>query len=97
MLIVVSLYYLVYYNKMLNLSRIKMLKSFIQPTFLALIAAGIIAWIPFNNIMINWIGERLNLIIRCIIKTFIWLVPYSILLLVTHAIGKEEIKIATKR
>ena len=96
-LIVVSLYYLVYYNKMLNLSRIKMLKSFIQPTFLALIAAGIIAWIPFNNIMINWIGERLNLIIRCIIKTFIWLVPYSILLLVTHAIGKEEIKIATKR
>lgn len=49
-------------------------------------------WQTGRLVLINGIGERLNLIIRIAI----WLVS-SLLLPVTHAIGKEEIKIVTKR
>ena len=90
--IVIGLYYLVYYKKLIGLKRSKMLKSFLVPTALGVIAYACTRFIKVDNVIFGNINERIALIIICIIKTAIWLIPYTVLLIITGTLKINEIK-----
>ncbi|MBP5502205.1 MAG: polysaccharide biosynthesis C-terminal domain-containing protein [Bacteroidales bacterium] len=78
-LIVIGLYYLYYYKKLLNLSRIKMFFTFFKPTSIALLLFVVIKLIPSFGIETD--GSRLPYLYICLIKSTLWLIPYVLLLL----------------
>lgn len=85
-------YYFYFYNKILNLKSFKVFRSFIIPTFL-----GFLAYIMLYSININFaypIGEggaRVLVIIQCLVKGFLWLIMYAILLIGVKVVKFEEI------
>lgn len=78
--IIIGLYYVSFYKKLLNLSRRKMIKCFVVPTSIAAIVYVIVSLIPVDIGIFGHINERFAYILVCIIKTFIWSVPYIAIL-----------------
>ena len=91
-IIVIGLYYLIYYKKLIGLKRSQMLKSFLAPTILGFIAYAFAQLVKITPEMFAGMNERLALIFICIIKTLIWLIPYTALLLSTGTLKINEIK-----
>lgn len=89
-IIVMGLYYGVYYKTIIKLSRMKMLKSFFIPTFMAFAVFFVILNIPFP-IHITNLDARLDWIVMCIIKSLLWLIPYIIILLLTNTLSRKEV------
>jgi len=87
-LIVIGLYYVYYYKKLLNLSRIKMFFTFIKPTFIAIILLAIIKQIPNNWIETD--GGRLAYLYLCLIKSALWLIPYLLILFACKIIDIKD-------
>lgn len=81
-IIQVSFYYLYFNPKILGLNAFKVFKSFIVPTFL-----GIVAAMPFFIFELNT-----NLLLQIIIKSALWLLLYSGLLLIFKVLQKEELQ-----
>ena len=90
--IVVGLYYGVYYSKIIKLKRLEMLRSFFVPTLLAFFVFLIIWHIPFPSRISADLGERINWIFICIIKSVSWLLPYILILLLTKTLNYGEVK-----
>jgi len=78
--IVIGLYYLFYYKKIIKLNRKKMILCFLKPTIISTIILLIVYFIPFNRINFISFNERLNMIVMTFIKTCTWLIPYIITL-----------------
>ena len=85
-----SLYYIYYYNKLMGLSRIKMLLCFVKPTFYASIIAILIGYIPFSPEWFPGINERLCYILLCGIKSLCWVIPYFLLLFYSRILNLKE-------
>lgn len=85
--IVIGLYYLSYYKKLMRLRRLKMALAFVRPTALAVIAFIIASIIPFDWFDIHVENDRLSLILQCILKTSIWIIPYTVLLFATKTLS----------
>lgn len=94
--VVISLYYLGYYKKLFNLSRLKMFLSFAKPTILSILLYLLILIIPFPYDYFHICGERTTSIVLCIVKTLLWLIPYFLLLFVSKVIRLSEFKINEK-
>ncbi len=74
--IVIGAYYIAYYKTLLNLSRLKMLASFLKPTLLASICA-IITYILFKILFQQYyINDRWMLILWFISKSITWLILF---------------------
>ena len=89
-LIVIGLYYVYYYKKLLNLSRIKMFWTFIKPTLIAIILLVAIKLIP--NIWIETDGSRLSYMYVCFIKSVLWLIPYLLILFALRIIDIKDFR-----
>ena len=79
-IIVMAMYYIAFYKQYLDLPRLKILWTFLKPTIVALIAAGIVFCLPFKFDIINLHNEKMNYICICMIKNITWLLLYYTLL-----------------
>lgn len=77
---IIGLYYVYFYNKLLNLSRWRMFLCFTKPTLIAVLVCIIAYKIPISIESLDGINERIAYILICIIKSSIW-VLLDILLL----------------
>lgn len=89
-IIVIGLYYCVYYHHLLKLQRFKMLKCFFKPTLMAFILFFVIWNIPIPQHFVDY-NNRLDWILICIAKSLLWLIPYIVLLLLTHTLSYKEL------
>ena len=85
-LIVIGLYYIVYYKKIVNLSRWRMFRCFIVPTLISLLMLVLASLIPMKMEWFSIFDERLQYISICIIKSLLWLIPYLALLCGLHIV-----------
>ena len=90
--IIIGLYYISFYKKLLNLSRKKMVKCFVVPTVIAFIVYIIASLVPINIKMLGDINERLAYILVCLMKTIIWGVPYILILYICKIIDFKQFK-----
>ncbi len=89
-LIVISLYYIIYYRRLLNLDRWKMFRCFIVPTLLSLVVLAIVSLIPIRIEWFSILGERMQYICMCIIKSLLWLISYLVILYESHVINLKS-------
>lgn len=79
-LIIIGLYYAYFYKKLLGLSRLKMLKSFLSPLLLAMIAFGMVYHIPLSIDMFSEMNIRIAYVLVCAVKSSAWLILFALLL-----------------
>lgn len=90
--IVIGLYYVAYYKKILFLSRIKMIKCFLFPTIIAFVVLFLVHSIPIKITIFEYLNERIALILTCVIKTLLWLIPYVSLLPIFKIVSVKDLK-----
>ena len=91
--IVIGAYYLVYYRKLMGLSRWKMARSFLLPTLPAFaLAAVCMLLVRLTPEDFPGIGRRLAFVFITLIKTACWLIPYAALLLLARIVRLSEFK-----
>lgn len=91
--IVIGAYYLVYYRRLMGLSRRRMFVSFLLPTVTALaVMALCIAFVHIDPYSFGGMNIRWANLLVCLIKTAIWIVPYFALLLLTGQLKLSEFK-----
>ena len=95
--IVIGLYYVYYYKKLLSLSRWKMLRCFLAPTAIAALTLIPVSLIGFSPEMFGDMNLRLACILVCLLKTLVWIVPYFALLFAFRILGRNDIKEMTGR
>lgn len=78
--IVIGLYYIVYYKKLLDLSRRRMFSVFLKPTLLSFFILFIVNILPINIDSLKLEPNRFSFILICIIKIMAWIIPYIVLL-----------------
>lgn len=89
-ILVIGLYYVEYYKKLLQLSRRRMLKSFLYPTLISLLVLVIVYNIPITFISQDSI--RLTNVLVFSVKTLLWIIPYFILLAAFKVIDFKELR-----
>lgn len=89
--------YCYYYSKVLKLSNIKVLASFLKPTLCGVVAL-IVAHILLNNYTTFHVfaSERMNYILAFSVKSVVWLVLFSGLILITRTLRIRGKKLLTK-
>lgn len=95
-IIVIGLYYVAYYKKLMQLSRWKMFKSFALPTVVSFAVMALV-WLVPVELHIPSLGDRLNWILICLVRTLLWLVPYVGALVLFRVISPSEIRVLWKR
>lgn len=90
-IITTGLYYVYYYDKVMGLSRIKMLWCFLKPTFIAIFSAALIYYLPLYIDTFSWMNDRIAYIVICVIKSFIWLTLYAMFLFLMHIVSWGEV------
>ena len=90
--IIIGLYYVSFYKKLLNLSRLRLLKCFVVPTAVATIVYVFVAFLPIDITMFSAINERLAYMIICAVKTLIWAIPYLVILRVFKIVDFKQLK-----
>lgn len=91
-IMVLGLYYLVYYKKLMNLSRLEMLKSFVVPSIISVSMMAIVWCIPLDTNMIRIDNIRISYICVAIVKSMMWLIPYFLLLVRFKLISYKELR-----
>lgn len=90
-LIMIGLYYISFYKKLLHLRRLKLFKCFLEPTILAIIVYVLICFIPIDLSVFGHMNERLIYILICFIKTVLWCIPYLLLLSIFKIINLKHL------
>lgn len=90
-LVIIGLYYVSFYKKLLGLSRIKLFLDFIKPTIVAFISFGICYLIPFNELSF-WHNNRMYYIVMFVIKSVVWFIPYAAMLFGFKLLTVKEIR-----
>lgn len=90
--IVIGLYYIGYYKKLFGLSRRKMFMSFAKPTLISIILFLLVKKIQINYDSFYFLSERLTYVLICIVKSFIWLILYSVIILGLRVVKISEFK-----
>lgn len=89
--IVIGLYYMYYYRKVIGLKRHRMMLSFLVPTVLSFAVYAICAYfIKLDVSSFPSLAPRLSYICICVIKTLAWLIPYALILLATRTVRLSE-------
>ncbi len=79
-LIIIGLYYLYFYKKLLQLDRIRLFKCFALPALIAVVISFVVSFISVSVDMFGGLNMRLAYILACTIKSLIWGVLYVIIL-----------------
>lgn len=96
--IIIGLYYLYYYKKLLNLSRSRMLAAFTLPTLASVVTLIPCLLLIHPDISIfGEMNERIAYLLICLIKTAAWLIPYIAMLLIVGLIKPAEFKGLVKK
>ena len=90
--IIIVLYYISFYKKLLNLSRMKMMKCFLVPTVIAIGVYVLASLIPISINMFGAINVRVAYILVCIVKTMVWGIPYIAILHFCKIIDFKQLK-----
>lgn len=92
-LIVIGSYYLVYYRKLMGLSRSRMAFSFLAPTLTAFAVMAIcMLVVKISPESFGGMNRRLAFILICLVKTACWIIPYGLILLATRQVRLSEFK-----
>ena len=91
-LIVIGLYYFYYYKKLLGLDRLRMAWSFLTPTAVAFAVLWLVSLVPFGADAFSGMNQRLSLVLVCVLKSLLWLLPYGAVLYITGVVKKEDIE-----
>lgn len=91
--VIIGLYYISFYKRLLGLSRKTLFVKFLFPTLVGCIVLFLCYFIPFER-FIFWDNNRLYYLAMFIIKAITWLIPYLILLFLFKIITIKEIKYA---
>ncbi len=89
---IIGLYYLVFYKKLLHLSRLRLFLCFIKPTILGTTLCVLTSWIKISISIFSNINERIAYLLICCIKSLIWLLPYILLLAIFKIIDFKTLK-----
>lgn len=90
-LVIIGLYYVSFYKKLLGLSRLKLFMDFLVPTLIATASLLICLLIPFDKISF-WNNNRFYYLAMLAIKTVCWFIPYIIMIFAFKQITLEEIR-----
>lgn len=90
--IIIGLYYISFYKKLLHLSRLRLLKCFAMPTLIAFLIFFVVSLIPIHISMFGSINKRLAYIFICIVKSFMWLMPYLCVIHLTKIINLKQLR-----
>lgn len=90
-----SLYYIVYYSRVLGLQKRKVFSSFIQPTIIAMLSVLFVFLLPITDL---WVfpATRLGFICLFAIKSTIWVILFFVMLFATKTIKYKGRKVITK-
>ena len=89
--IIIGLYYLYFYKKLLKLSRWKLFRCFAIPSLIATLLAAVVSLVPINISLFGGINERMAYIFVCGIKTLVWMIPYILILQVTKVVDFKQL------
>lgn len=89
---IIGSYYAVYYKKLMGLSRWKMFRCFLIPTCLAIVVLVLVNCVPIRQEYFAAFPMRIQYILICIVKSLLWLLPYSALLIAFHVIDIKSLK-----
>lgn len=90
--VIIGLYYVTFYKKLLGLSRRKMLMCFVKPTLIAVVIYILVSFIPFDIFMLGGINERMAYLVLCVIKSLIWAIPYVGILYFCRIVDFKQLK-----
>jgi O-antigen/teichoic acid export membrane protein len=91
-LTIIGMYYVCFYKKMFNLSRLMVLKKFVSPVILAVVVLIPVSLLPIDISLFGLLNERVAYILLCMIKSLIWIIPYIKLLFVFKIIDIQSFK-----
>lgn len=91
-LVIIGLYYVSFYKKLLGLSRFRMFRSFIHPVVVSIITSCVVFVLPISVDLFNGMNLRLANIIVCFIKSSIWLILYILALYQFKMLDLKELK-----
>ncbi len=90
--IIIGLYYISFYKKLLGLSRKKMIHCFVVPTAIAVVVYIFASLVPISVDMFRGINERVAYILVCLLKTMVWGIPYIAILHFCKIIDFKQLK-----
>lgn len=90
-LVIIGLYYVSFYKKLLGLSRLKLFLDFLVPTLIAFVSLSICMLIPFYRISF-WNNNRFYYLVMLGIKAVCWFIPYVIMIFAFKQITLQEIR-----
>ena len=90
-LIIIGLYYIAFYKKLLGLSRLKLFLDFLYPTLIAVAALALCSLIPFDKLEF-WHCNRFYYLAMLGIKSLCWFLPYGVMLFAFRLISLKEIR-----
>lgn len=97
-IITTSLYYVYYYNKVMGLSRLRMLMCFVKPTLLAFICAALVYLIKFDcKIFDSFQNQRVVLISISVVKILIWFIAFIAIIFATGIVHIDTNRSIFKR
>lgn len=91
-LVIVGLYYMAFYKKLLGLDRLKMFSSFLWPTLLSFAVLAAVSFIDIDISLFGGMKERWAYLSVCVLKSFVWFIPYAALLFLTGILKIDELK-----
>ena len=69
-----------------------MFRCFLIPTGLAIVVLLLVSFVPIRREYFSAFPMRLQYISICIVKSLLWLLPYSALLIAFHVIDIKSLK-----
>lgn len=89
---IIGLYYVVFYKKLLHLSRLRLFLCFIKPTIIGAVLCAIVYFVPISKDMFTGMNERIALLIICLIKSLIWFIPFVLILGMLKIVDLKSLK-----
>ncbi len=90
-LIIIGLYYVSFYKKLLGLNRWKLFVDFLLPTLVATVSLFICLLIPFEHISF-WNNNRFYYLAMLGIKAVCWFIPYVVMIFAFRLVTIKEIQ-----
>ena len=89
---IIGLYYVVFYKKLLHLSRLKLFLCFIKPTLVGSVLCVIVHLIPISIDIFAGLNERIAFLLICGIKSLIWFLPFVLVLKMLKILDLKSLK-----
>lgn len=89
---IIGLYYVVFYKKLLHLSRLKLFLCFIKPTLVGSVLCVIVNFVPISIDIFAGLNEMIAFLLICGIKSLIWFLPFVLVLKMLKILDLKSLK-----